>query len=79
MLIRTGLWSLEAAKSWLRNYEWGQAIASKIEENPEPPREEAWICMVMDMEALVSDSDPNRSPEMSSSSVENDALLDLTN
>ena len=57
MLIRTGLWSLEAAKSWLRNYEWGEAIASMIEENAEPRRQMAWICMVMDMEAVLSGTD----------------------
>ena len=57
MQIRIGLWSLEAAKSWLRNYEWGEAIACTIEENPDPLRRMAWICMVMDMEAVLSGSD----------------------
>ena len=56
MLIRTGLWTLEAAKSWLRNYEWGNAIANTIDENADPRREAAWICMVMDIEAVVSGS-----------------------
>ena len=57
MQIRTGLWSLEAAKSWLRNYEWDEAIASTIEDNPAPLRQMDWICMVMDMEAVLSGSD----------------------
>ena len=39
MQIRTGLWSLEAAKSWLRSFEWGEAIACTIEENPDPLRQ----------------------------------------
>ena len=56
MQIRTGLWSLEAAKSWLRNYEWGEAIACTIEDNPDPLRQMDWICMVMDMEAVLSGS-----------------------
>ena len=54
MLIRTGLWSLEEAKLWLRNYDWGAVIADTIEEHPEPRRRVAWICMVMDMEAVMS-------------------------
>jgi hypothetical protein len=54
MLIRTGLWSLEDSKSWLLNYEWGAAIAGTIEDHPEPRRRVAWICMVMDMEAVLT-------------------------
>jgi hypothetical protein len=61
MLIRTGLWSLESAKSWLANYEWGAAIASTLEENPDTRRQTAWVCMVMDLEAIVSGTDAAQS------------------
>jgi hypothetical protein len=56
MLIRTELWTVEAAKSWLRNYEWGDVIANTLEENPSPIRQTAWIGMVMDMEAMLSEA-----------------------
>jgi hypothetical protein len=60
MLIRNGLWGVETAKTWLLSYEWGAAIANTIEDNPDPRRRVAWICMVMDMQAAM------QKPEISS-------------
>ena len=57
MLIRTGLWTVEAAKSWLLNYEWGEAIANTLEDNPSPLRQAAWVSMIMDMEAVMCGSE----------------------
>ena len=55
MLGRKGPWTVQQAKDWLRSHEGGEEIASTLEKNPSPSRQDAWVRMVMGMYSALYD------------------------